>query len=87
MGVTIQNSLKPTMQCAKAASKANQGLGQLSRAVTYMDKMTFLCLYSVHVRPHLEYTETSWNLWTHVDRDCLEKVQCNAVGIPHWGWW
>ena len=43
--------------------------------------MTFLCLYSVHVRPHVEYTET------HVDRDCLEKVQCNAVGIPHWGWW
>ena len=70
-GVTIHNSMKPTMQCAKAASKA-----------TYRDKMTFLRLYSMYVKPHLEYAEASWNPWTHVDRDCLEKVNAGQWGIP-----
>ena len=35
--------------------KANLVLGQLSRAVTYRDKTTFIRLYQVYVRPHLEY--------------------------------
>ena len=30
-------------------------LGQLSRAITFRDKASFLRLYKVYVRPHLEY--------------------------------
>ena len=34
VGVAIHKSLKPSLQCARAASKANLVLGQLARAVT-----------------------------------------------------
>ena len=50
VGVLVHESLKPSLQCSRAAEKANQVLGQLSRAVTYRDKQTFLKLYRVYVR-------------------------------------
>ena len=79
VGVVIHNSLKPSIQCAKAAGKANLVLGQLSRAVTYRDKDTFVRLFKVYVRPHLEYAVQSWCPWTAADKEVLEKVQCRAV--------
>ena len=60
VGVTIHKSLKPSLQCARAASKANLVLGQLARAVTYRDRTTFIRLYQMYVRPHLEYAVQSW---------------------------
>ena len=81
VGVIVHCSLKPTMQCAKAANRANAILGQLSRAVSYRDKTTFMKLYRVYVRPHLEYAVASWSPWTVGDRETLEKVQRRAVGM------
>ena len=52
VGFIIHKSLKPSLLCAKASEKANQVLGQLAYAVT---KETFLKIYTVYVRPHLEY--------------------------------
>lgn len=34
VGLAIHKSLKPSFQCARAASKSNLVLGQLARAVT-----------------------------------------------------
>ena len=68
VGVMIHQSLKPSLQCIKAAEKANQVLGQLSRGVTYRDKQTFLRLYAVYVRPHLEYAVASWSPWLQSDK-------------------
>ena len=79
VGVVIHKSLKPSLQCAKAAVKANLVLGQLSRAVTYRDKTTFIRLYQVYVRPHLENAVQSWSPWTVADKEDLEKVQHRAV--------
>ena len=79
VGVLIHKSLKPSLQCTKAATKANQVLGQLARAVTYRDKDTFLKLYRVYVRPHLEYAVQSWSPYTLQDKEVLEKVQRRAV--------
>ena len=53
--VMVANNLKPSHQCSAAAGKANGVLGQISRAVKYRDKKTFIQLYKVYVRPHLEY--------------------------------
>ena len=79
LGVTLHKSLKPSIQCSKAALKANQVLGQISRSVTYRDKVTFLRLYKVFVRPHLEYAVTSWRPWSQGDKIVLEKVQQRAL--------
>ena len=81
VGVIVHKSLKPTMQCARAANRANAILGQLSRAVSYRDKDTFMRLYKVYVRPHLEYAVVSWSPWTAQDKEMLEKVQRRAVGM------
>ena len=55
VGVLITTDLKPSKQCSAAAGKANGVLGQISRGVKYRDKKTFIQLYKVYVRPHLEY--------------------------------
>ena len=80
VGVTIHRSLKPSLQCAKAANKANLVLGQLARAVTYRDR-TFIRLYQMYVRPHLEYAVQSWCPWNVADKEMLEKVQRRAVSM------
>ena len=79
VGVLINDDLKPSLQCAKAAGKANQVLGQISRGVSYRDKDTLLRLYKTYVRPHLEYCQAAWSPWGIGDRQVLEKVQQRAV--------
>ena len=79
LGVLIHESLKPSSQCAKAAKKANQVLGQMARAFTYRDKSTWVKLYIQYVRPHLEYAIQAWCPWTDADIEILENVQRRAV--------
>ena len=79
VGVVVSNDLKPSLQCAKAAAKANQVLGQISRGITYRDKDTFLKLYKTYVRPHLEYCQAAWAPWLEGDKRVLEKVQERAM--------
>ena len=58
VGVMVHQSLKPSMQCSKAAAMAcrsNGILGQLSRAVSYRDRATLLKLYKSAVRLHMRY--------------------------------
>ena len=81
VGVTIHKSLKPSLQCARAATKANLVLGQLARAVTYRDRTTFIRLYQMYVWPHLEYAAQSWCPWNVADKEILEKVQRRAINM------
>ena len=79
LGVMIHHSLKPSMQCAKAAKKGNSVLGQLLRGVGYRDKKVYIDLYKTYVRPHLEYCSAVWSPWQVGDTDLLEAVQRRAV--------
>ena len=54
-------------------------LGQISRGVSYRDKTTFLKLYKVYVRPHLEYFQSAWSPWTEGNKKVLEQVQQRAI--------
>ena len=81
VGVMVASSLKPSQQCTAASGKANGVLGQISRAVNYRDKKTFMQLYMVYVRPHLEYCIQAWSPYTKADKDKLEKVQRRAVNM------
>ena len=79
IGVIISDSLKPSSQCAVAARKANQVLGQMSRSFHYRDRFTWIKLYKVYVRPHLEYAVQAWSPWTQEDINLLENVQRRAI--------
>ena len=53
----------------------------MSRAVKYRDKKTFIQLYKVYVRPHLEYCVQAWSPYLKADKEKLEKVQIRAVNM------
>ena len=79
LGVMVHQSLKPSVQVAAAAKKANQVLGQILRAFTYRDKEHDIKLYTSRVRCHLEYAVQTWNPWLAKDIEVLESVQKRAV--------
>ena len=81
VGVMVADTLKPSLQCAAAAAKANRVLGQLSRAVSWRDRVTFPKLFMSHVRPVLEYAGPAWCPYAVGDRETLEKVQRRMVGM------
>ena len=81
IGVMIHNSLKPSVQCARAVKKANQVLGQMSRSFHYRDKTVWIRLYKTFVRPHLEFSVQAWSPWTKSDCELMERVQRRAVNM------
>ena len=81
LGVLIHSSLKPHEQCTSAAKKANIVLGRMARSLTYRDKVTWIKLYRIYVRPHLEYCVQAWSPWTIADMDILESVQKRAINM------
>ena len=79
LGVLVHQSLKPGVQIAAAAKKANQVLGQILRAFTYRDKTHFIRLFTSRVRCHLEYAVQAYSPWLAKDIEVLESVQRRAV--------
>jgi ribonuclease P/MRP protein subunit RPP40 len=79
LGIIGNSNLKPGEQCAQAAKKANQVLGQMVRAFHYRNKKVFGKLYKTFVRPHLESASLVWSPWTEKDVEVLEKLQKRAV--------
>lgn len=79
LGIIIQDTAKPSQQCAKAVQKANQVMGQLLRSFQCRDKNTMVQLYKVFVRPHLEYAIQAWCPYMAKDIELLEKVQKRMV--------
>jgi ribonucleases P/MRP protein subunit RPP40 len=81
IGVEVHQSLKPSMQCAKAAATAKLILSQITRSFHYRDRHTFLKLYKTYVRPHLEFSTPAWPPWSQTDKKMLEKVQEKFVNM------
>jgi hypothetical protein len=79
LGVITSNNFKVSKQCIKAASKGNQILGLINRAITCKKKSVILNLYKSLVRPHLEYCVQAWRPHLTKDIDILEKVQRRAT--------
>ena len=81
VGLLVADNLRPSQQCSAAAGKANAVLGQISRAVEHRDKKTFVQLYRVYVRPHLEYCIQAWSPYWKAYKEKLGKVQRRAVNM------
>ena len=74
-------------QCAQTAQKANHTLGRNKRSMASRSKEVILPLYSVLLRPHLEYCMQVWSPQNRRDTDLLECVQRTATkmnqGMEH----
>ena len=79
LGIWTDSSLKPGLQCSKAATNANQMLGIILKSFHYRTKQTLIPLYKTLVRPKLEFAASAWNPWYEKDIACLEKVQKRLI--------
>ena len=79
LGVWTESSLKPSLQCTKAAGNANHVLGMILKSFHYRTKQTLVQLYKALVRPKLEFGVAAWSPWYERDIVCLEKVQKRLI--------
>ena len=75
LGIIIDETAKSGLQCAKAAKKGNQVLGQLLRSIQCRDKDVIIQLFKVFVRPHLEYAVQAWSPYLAKDIEILERFK------------
>lgn len=82
LGVQIMDTLKWSRQIDTITNKANAMLGWLRRAFVSRDTELWNRLYTVYVRPNLEFAVQVWNPYRAGDIKKLEKVQRRASKIP-----
>lgn len=83
LGIIVTSNLKPSQQCAKAASKARSILGWINRHFGSLNADEFKILYKVYVRPHMEFCIQAWSPYLQKDITCLEKIQRRATKMVH----
>jgi len=81
LGVEVLSSLKPSLQCTKAAAKAVQVLGINKRNFVMNAVKDFRLLFNGYVRPRLEYCVQVWSPCLKNKIECLEKVQRRATKL------
>ena len=79
LGVWIDSSLKPSLQCEQAAKNAHRVLSLIGKSFHYRTKNTLIPLYRSLARPKLEFAVAAWCPWLEKDIECLERVQHRLI--------
>ena len=64
-----------------AVQQANLVLGMLKRTFVHWDAKLFVKMFTVYVRPHLDYCAAAWNPKHKKDIKKLEQVQRRATKL------
>jgi hypothetical protein len=81
LGVIVDKDMKFKNQVMAQTKKANKALGMIKRNFECVNQEIFQILYSVLVRPHLEYAVQVWNPYLIGEKEKIEKVQRRATKI------
>jgi hypothetical protein len=81
LGVQITHNLKWDEQVKIASAKANKALGTLTRTFKCWDLRMVKQLFSIYVRPHLEYAASVWNPYNQLHINKIERVQFRATRL------
>ena len=81
IGILVNQSLRPSKNCKKAADMTGAVLRQITKNFHFRDRNIFKKLYAQYVRPHMEFATPVWSTWLEQDIQTLEKVQKKAVGM------
>ncbi len=75
LGLTIDNTFKPSIHCTQAFKKARSGLFLIRISFVTLTPDIFIPLYSTLVRPHLEYAIQASSPYLRKDVDHLKRLQ------------
>jgi len=81
LGVTFDANLSFDPHILRVVNKANQMVGIIRRAFTFLDRDTFLKLFKAFIRPHLEYASVVWCPYLKRQSVMIEKVQRRATKL------